>query len=565
MRDSPRSIGTASEGAGLPGWRWMLVTGLAVPLASLILARLSGSACSGLSRSIPGLYQQDWHVTLPLCESFPDLYGCEPGVGLLTGRQIADLCDQVAGWTGPLLGVVLAFGAALWVTRRVGLATVLPGLGVGLIAALGGAIILALHDMAVGLSGDVQGVWNLGMLFLTLGAGWLGGVVGRATLGERKALHRASRAIGAAGEPQAMAAALGEYLADHGVDRVSLWELVPSLESHAPQQPRTGIHLLGEWVAVGGQSLPASLRLDTKELPALACLHEGMPLQVDSGTGSTVERARWEQLGIRFALLLPLVATGREGVGVLALGSRTARGLRQGRGRMGVLGPQVALALQNWRLVRQAQEAAVLDERQRLAREIHDTLAQGFTSIVMHLEAAEGAPPEDRATLQQHLDQARQMAREGLVEARRLVWAMRPEILEHALLPQAIERVVEQWAGASQIEARARITGEACPLPAGVEVALLRAVQEALANVRKHALANRVSVTLSYMGDLVVLDVQDDGAGFDPELAGTTGAFGLAAMRERVEQLGGTLVVESMPGAGTTLAVEIPIPGGLAG
>jgi signal transduction histidine kinase len=564
MGDSPRSIATESEGAGLPGWRWMLVAGMAVPLASLILARLSGSACSGLSRSFPGLYQQDWHVTLPLCESFPDLYGCEPGVGLLTGQQIADLCGQAAGWMGPLASVVLAFGAALWVTRRAGLTTAVPGVGVGLISALGGAIILALHEMEVGLSGGVQGVWNLGMLFLTVGAGWLGGVAGRATLAEREALHQASRAIGVAGEPQAIVAAVGEYLGDRGVNRVSLWELVSSPEGGAAQQGRKGMRLLADWVPGGGQMLPAGLCLDTKELPSLACLHDGMPLQVHRGKGSPLEQARWEQLEMRFAFLLPLAASRPEVGEVLALGSRTARGLGRGMGRTGMLRPQVALALQNWRLVQQAQQAAVVEERQRLAREIHDTLAQGFTSIVMHLEAAEGALPDEVAALRQHLDQARQMAREGLVQARRLVWAMRPQILERTSLPEAIERVVEQWAGASEVEAGANITGEACPLPPIVEVALLRAVQEALANVRKHARARRVCVTLSYMGDVVVLDVQDDGAGFDPELPGTTGAFGLAGMRERVEQLDGSLVVESMPGGGTTLVVEIPIPGGLA-
>ncbi len=565
MGNSPRRIGTESAQAGLLGWRWMLLAGLVVPLVSLILARLSGSACSGLSLSLPGLYQQDWHVTLPLCRLLPDLFGCEPGVGLLTGRQIAGLCGQVAAWMGPLLNVLLAFGAALWVTRRVGLATALPGVGVGLVSALAGAIILALHQMEVGLFGGLQGVWNLGMLCLTLGAGGLGGVVGRATVAEREALFQASRAIGLAGEPQAIAAAIGEYLAGRGVNRVSLWELVSSLPADASQQAQKGIRLMTDRVVPGGgQVLPSGLCLDADELPSLACLHGGTPLQVHPGKGSPLERARWEQWGIRYALLLPLVAAGGTGVGVLALGSRTPRGLRQGMGRMEVLSAQVALALQNWRLVQQAQQAAILDERQRLAREIHDTLAQDFTSIVMHLEAAEGALPDGAATLRQHLVQAREMAREGLVQARRLVWATRPEILERTSLPLAIERVIEQWAETSGVEARVSITGKPCPLPPGVEVALLRATQEALANVRKHAQASSVCVTLSYMGDLVVLDVQDDGAGFDPELAGATGCFGLAAMRERVEQLDGDLIVESMPGGGTTLVVEIPLPGGLA-
>ena len=111
----------------------------------------------------------------------------------------------------------------------------------------------------------------------------------------------------------------------------------------------------------------------------------------------------------------------------------------------------------------------------------------------------------------------------------------------------------------------ATVEGE-CIVPADVQVALYRIAQEALNNVAKHARASQVAVTLSYMGDLVVLDVQDDGIGFDPAkfqaplAAGATGGFGLAAMRERVEQLGGTLLVESAPDEGTTLVVEIPVP-----
>jgi signal transduction histidine kinase len=231
-----------------------------------------------------------------------------------------------------------------------------------------------------------------------------------------------------------------------------------------------------------------------------------------------------------------------------------------------MLGNQVALAVQNLRLVERGKRAAVLDERQRMAREIHDTLAQGFTSIVMHLEAAEGALPGEWPAVQQHLDQARRTARESLVQARRLVWALRPAILERTSLPTAVERVVTRWMADTGITARATITGTACPLPPAAEITLLRSVQEALSNVRKHARADQVAVTLSYMGDVVVLDVQDDGVGFDPTgvqappAGGASGGFGLAAMRERIEELGGTLLIESAPDEGTTLVVEIPVP-----
>ncbi|MCS6843951.1 MAG: sensor histidine kinase [Caldilineales bacterium] len=129
--------------------------------------------------------------------------------------------------------------------------------------------------------------------------------------------------------------------------------------------------------------------------------------------------------------------------------------------------------------------------------------------------------------------------------------------LEGASLPEALRRVAARWAQETGIPAVVAVTGEPVPLHPEAEVTLLRAVQEALANVCKHAQARRVSVTLSYMEDQVTLDVQDDGVGFDPSAA--TEGFGLAAMRQRVEQLGGSVAVESAPGHGTTVAVMLPL------
>ena len=207
-------------------------------------------------------------------------------------------------------------------------------------------------------------------------------------------------------------------------------------------------------------------------------------------------------------------------------------------------------------------KAGVLAERQRLAHEIHDTLAQGFISVVMHLEAAEQALGDSNATAQRHVVQARQTAREGLGQARRLVQDLRPEPLEDAALPEAIQSVAGRWADASGIGTAVTVTGQALPLPGNVETTLLRVTQEALANVRKHAQARSVAITLSYLGDVVLLDVQDDGVGLargtavaDPQ----DGGFGLIAMRERVAQLGGELLIESEPGEGTTVAVSIPL------
>jgi signal transduction histidine kinase len=187
-------------------------------------------------------------------------------------------------------------------------------------------------------------------------------------------------------------------------------------------------------------------------------------------------------------------------------------------------------------LLAQAREAGVLDERQRMAREIHDTLAQGLTGIITQLEATEraGRRPEQ---WRRHLDQARALARESLAEARRSVQALRPEPLEEAGLPDAIAHMARRWSETSVVEFSFATTGEPRPLLAELEMTLFRVAQEALANVAKHAAATKVGLTLSYMDDAVLLDVRDDGVGFTPVPAGGNGhtgdgqGFGLDAMR----------------------------------
>jgi signal transduction histidine kinase len=206
--------------------------------------------------------------------------------------------------------------------------------------------------------------------------------------------------------------------------------------------------------------------------------------------------------------------------------------------------------------------AGILEERQRLAREIHDTLAQGFTSIVMHLEAAEQALPDDPETLQKHLDRARSTARTSLEQARRVVQDLRPDSLEQRSLPDAIERTAGRWQEETGIPLTTTTTGNPVPLHPDVEVTLLRATQEALANIRKHAQATAVQLTLSYMDDVVILDVQDDGVAFDGAAPSPlSGGYCLQAMRERAEQCGGSVTLESEPGEGTTVVVSIPISG----
>lgn len=206
--------------------------------------------------------------------------------------------------------------------------------------------------------------------------------------------------------------------------------------------------------------------------------------------------------------------------------------------------------------------ALVLDERRRLAHDIHDTLTQGFASIVMVLEAADVALDEAHAATR-HVRRSLASARANLAESRRVVWALRPEPLTDATLPETIERLAAETCESHGLHAACVVTGVPRPLGDAHDTALLRVVQEALANVVRHAHADDVTVTLSYMDDTVVLDVQDDGIGFAPSAtvaASSNGGVGLRSMRDRVHQLGGSVTVESAPGAGTTVAVALPRP-----
>jgi signal transduction histidine kinase len=209
-------------------------------------------------------------------------------------------------------------------------------------------------------------------------------------------------------------------------------------------------------------------------------------------------------------------------------------------------------------LVVQAREAGVLDERERMAGEIHDTIAQGLTGVITQIEATHqswGDEPEMR----RRLDVAADIARQSLADARRSVRAIRPAELDGSRLPSAIEDVASRWSELTGVPVAVTTTGAQRGLRPEVEVALLRATQEALANVGRHAEASRAGITLSFTDDSVVLDVRDDGSGFDIGSMPRSDSFGLTAMRTRVGQVNGDLHVESAPGEGTAISVKVPI------
>ncbi|MCP2329306.1 signal transduction histidine kinase [Hamadaea flava] len=201
--------------------------------------------------------------------------------------------------------------------------------------------------------------------------------------------------------------------------------------------------------------------------------------------------------------------------------------------------------------------AGVLAERERLAREIHDTLAQGLSSIQLLLRAAERALPDAPDNAARYLGQARQAAADNVGEARRFVRALAPPALDDATLAAALERLCATAGSQHKITARFHLDGAPVALPTAHEVALLRIAQSAVANTVRHADATAVDVALRQDGHHVALNITDNGRGFDPSLV--TGGFGLTSMRSRVDALGGTFTITSTPGRGTALAVDLPL------
>ena len=223
------------------------------------------------------------------------------------------------------------------------------------------------------------------------------------------------------------------------------------------------------------------------------------------------------------------------------------------------VGDQAALAIENARLVAAVHDKAVQEERLRLARDLHDSVTQALYSITLFAEAATRLLTiGDVVTAADHLRQLQAMGQDALREMRLLIFELRPAVLEQAGLVAALKARLDAVEGRSKMAPTFVVEGENC-LPAPVEQALYRIAQEALNNVLRHAQARQVTVTLRQEQPTVVLEVSDDGMGFDPALASMQGGLGLRGIAERVAQLGGELVVRSAPGAGTRLRVEVDL------
>jgi signal transduction histidine kinase len=204
-----------------------------------------------------------------------------------------------------------------------------------------------------------------------------------------------------------------------------------------------------------------------------------------------------------------------------------------------------------------ARREGMLAERQRVAGEVHDTVAQLMVGVVTQLEAARSALDTDGPRARAHLERAVAAARDGLTEMRGAVLALRPDRPAGGLA-QGVREAAARWSADTGTLAEVQLLGEPGHLAPEVEYALLLAVREALANVTRHAEALAVRLTLGATPEGVTVRIADDGRGFDPDDPDRTDGFGLAAMRVRLAQVGGTVSVRSAPGSGTTVIVQVP-------
>jgi two-component system, NarL family, sensor kinase len=269
--------------------------------------------------------------------------------------------------------------------------------------------------------------------------------------------------------------------------------------------------------------------------------------------------------GLRSHASIPLYARGKK-LGVFNVASAGWELLSPEDLRiLYTVGDLLSMAVERARLFARSAEMGAVEERNRLARELHDTLAQGMAGIAMQLETAEAFLEEQENTHRVHsaVHQALISTRQNLEEARRSVLDLRAAPLEGSSLPEALERLVENLQhraslGNTGLQIECQFTGANQPLPARLEVGLYRIAQEALENTLRHAQAHKAVLELIISPAAVTLCVVDDGQGFDPTHI-PPGHFGLVGLKERVRLLGGDLELQSSPGCGTALTVKIPL------
>jgi signal transduction histidine kinase len=255
-------------------------------------------------------------------------------------------------------------------------------------------------------------------------------------------------------------------------------------------------------------------------------------------------------------MAVPLILRGQV-IGMLVLTSHEKQAFTQHHAALALsIANQAAVAIENARLYEQAQELAALEERQKLARELHDSVSQILYSISLCVHTARTLLDRDPRLVAEPLDDVLSLAKSGLAEMRALIFELRPESLEKEGLVSALIKQTEALRARHDVRIETDLCGEP-ELPLKAKQELYRVVQEALQNTIKHARANQVNLRLAQMDEAIVLEVQDNGVGFDPQ-GSFPGHLGLLSMRERLNNLGGVLSIDSIPGQGTMIHAWVP-------
>jgi signal transduction histidine kinase len=299
-------------------------------------------------------------------------------------------------------------------------------------------------------------------------------------------------------------------------------------------------------------------RLPLKVSPAGEAAQVGQPVvkhTADYPEGELRELIRNE--GLELVISIPLIAQG-EAVGVLNLGSRTPRTITSEElSLLAAIGQQIGVAVVNAQLYDQAQQLAIIKERNRLARDLHDSVTQALYGVTLYAEAAaRQLQLGEIGMVADHLGEIRATAQESLREMRLLVFELRLPMLKREGLAAALQARLEAVEGRVGLQTEFEAIGSGRLRPE-VEEGLYRIAQEALNNTLRHAQAQRVSVRLHQNGRIVTLEIIDDGIGFEPHQVRELGGFGLRGMEERASRLGGQLTVSSSHGKGTQIRVEV--------
>lgn len=277
-------------------------------------------------------------------------------------------------------------------------------------------------------------------------------------------------------------------------------------------------------------------------------------------TCSRLKKLVHDNNGLRYHASIPLYAHGKK-LGVMNVASTDWRQLSPEDLRLlYTIGDLLSIAIERARLFNKSAESGATEERNRLAREIHDTLAQGLTGITLQLETADVLleSGQDSKKISNAIQQALELARANLEEARRSVLDLRAAPLEGRTLGQALKALAQEAAAKGKLEVDFKLTGGTRPLPVRIEAGLYRIAQEALANVVQHAGAQRATLSMTTLPEQVTLVVEDDGQGFDPQQT-RRDRFGLVGLNERAKLLGGTLQLHSSPDSGTRIEINLPL------